>query len=125
MGGPKHPLAVGLLTVMALVAGRRTVTIRRTLRHEGWLFVRSRLIDDPATDGYRGRSRACVILDTPGGEPMVEPVGLNRVDPSFAPELWTCGLGTRHRTLVLAPPGGGHVVAVRRRSMPARTRRTE
>jgi hypothetical protein len=119
------PLAIGLiLTVMALVAGRRTAAIGRVLRHEGWLFVRSRLVDDPSTDGYRGRARPFVVLDTPGGELMVEPVGLNRVDPSFAPELWTCGLGTRNRILVLAPPGGGHVVAVRRRPMPSPSRTT-
>ncbi len=108
------PLILGvLLAAMAAVAGRHAAQIAHVLRHEGWLFVRSRLARDARTAGLRQRARTLVIVDTPGGPLTVEPLGLSRVDPGFAPEVWIAGLGAR--TLVLATPGGGHVVGVRRR----------
>jgi hypothetical protein len=108
------PLALGtMLAGMAFVAGRHARRIGRVVRNHPWRPVRSRLVYVPQTFGFRQYSRTLVVLETPGGAVTVEPVGLGRVDPTFEPEALLAGLGTA--TMVLAAPGGGHVVAVRSR----------
>jgi hypothetical protein len=108
------PLAGGLLLLaMALVAGRHAWRIGRVVRREAWQIVASRLVQVPQTFAFRQGSRTLVVLETAGGEVTVEPTGLSRVDPTFAPEACVAGLDAR--TTVLAARGGGHVIAVRRR----------
>jgi hypothetical protein len=101
-----------VLAGMALISGRHWRLIARIVRDEPWLAVRSRLTQESWSIGLRQRAKTLVILETPNGEVTVEPVGLGRVDPTFTPQAWVAGLGAR--TMVLAVPGGGHVIAVRR-----------
>jgi len=105
-----------LIGAMAVVAGRNVSRLRRAVRTEPWLFVHAQLRQFPLSQISRFGSRTFVLLDTPRGEVSVEPVGLNRVDPSFVPDAWVAGLD--QASMALAPPGGGHVVLVRRRQPP-------
>jgi hypothetical protein len=117
--GPPAVVLAGfgaISAVMAVLAARNLGRIRRAVGTEPWLFVRSGLRQVPVDEGSRWGSRTFVVLETPRGAVSVEPIGLNRVDPSFAPEAWVAGLDDA--TMALAPPGGGHVVAVRRRPVP-------
>jgi hypothetical protein len=111
--------AAALLTAMALAAGRHVRQISHLVHHEPWQVVRSQLVQVPQSFGFRQGSRTLVVLDTPSGGLTVEPIGLSRVDARFAPQAWVVGLdaGTTvdTGTIVLAAPGGGHLVAVRRR----------
>lgn len=108
------PLALGAaLAVMALVGGRRAWRIRRVVRREPWWPADSRLVELPLSSGLRAGSRTLVRLDVPSGPVLVEPAGLGRLAPTFSPEAWVAGLDGP--TTVLAAPGGGHVLAVRRR----------
>ena len=105
-------LAGGLLGAMAFVAGRHAHRIRRVLRAEPWHEVASSLEQVPQSFGLRQGSRTRVVLETMAGPVTVEPVGLNRVDPGFAPQALCAGTAGRH--VVLAAPGGGHVVLAKR-----------
>jgi hypothetical protein len=102
-----------LLAAMALVAGRHTLFVWRVVRNSPWRSVDARLVQVPQSVGMRQGSRSVLVLDTPDGPLPVEPVGLSRVDPSFEPQTWLAGFGTR--TMVVGAPGGRHVVAVRPR----------
>ena len=112
-GLPATPaLALGaLFAAMAFVAGRHVVLIRHVLRREPWRTVASSLVQVPQSIGLRQGSRTRVVLETMAGPVTVEPVGLNRVDPGFAPEVRCAGTAGPH--VVLAAPGGGHVVLAR------------
>jgi hypothetical protein len=108
------PLAAGvLLAAMALVAGKHARQIGRVVRKEQWQPVKSQLVQVPQSFGFRQGSRTLLVLETPGGAVTVEPVGLSRVDPTFSPEAWVAGLDAA--PMVLAAPGGSHLVPVRRR----------
>jgi hypothetical protein len=126
MSGRGVPLVLALagavlLAGMAIVAARHVRHIALVVRHEPWEAVRSRLVRVPLTFGLRRGSRVLVELETSSGPVTVEPIGLSRVDARFAPEAWVAGLGTK--TMVLAAPGGGHVVPVRRLTGPPPTGR--
>ena len=102
------------LGVMALLSGRRAWRIGRVVRREPWWPVESRLVQVPQALGFRQGFRTLARLDVPSGPLLVEPAGLGRLDSTCAPEAWVAGL--EGPTIVLAAPGGGHVLAVRRRS---------
>jgi hypothetical protein len=108
-------VALGLgsvLGVMAALARRRAWRIGRVVRREPWWPLGSRLVQVPQSVGVRAGSRTLVVLDAPLGSLVVEPVGLGRLDPTFAPEAWAAGLDGP--VTVLAAPAGGHVLEVRR-----------
>jgi hypothetical protein len=102
-----------LVTAAAVAAGRLALLIRRHLRSHAWQPVPTRLVQVPQSLGFRQGSKTFVVLELLEGPVTVETVGLSRVDASFAPDAWLAGRGTT--TMVLAPPGGAHVVPVRER----------
>jgi len=85
------------------------------LRRAGdpWQPVPSRLVQRAQSVGFRQGSRTLVVLSLPSGDLSVEPIGLGRVNPTFEPEAWVAGVD--RRTMALAAPGGGSVIAVHRR----------
>jgi hypothetical protein len=102
-----------LLSGMALVAGRHAWLIGRALRSGPWQPMPSRLEQQSQWLAFRQGTRTLVVLSRPEGELSVEPIGLGRVNPTFEPEAWIAGAG--RRTMALAAPGGGSVVAVHSR----------
>jgi hypothetical protein len=101
----------GLFLGMAIVAGRHAWQIRGAVRSGPWVRLPSHLVQQAQSVGYRQGSRTRVVLTTIDGPLTVDPIGLGRVNPTFEPEAWVVGLG--RRTMALAAPGGGSVVAVR------------
>ena len=114
-GLPVVPALIGgvLLGGMALVAFRHALLIHRAIRHDPWQPVPSRLVQRAQSVGFRQGSRTLVVLSLPSGDLSVEPIGLGRVNPTFEPEAWVAGVD--RRTMALAAPGGGSVIAVHRR----------
>lgn len=104
--------AAALLLVMAMVAGRHARQIGQIVRHHPWVALSTRLVQVSQVIGFRPGSRTEAVLDAPTGALVVEPIGLNRLDATFAPTSWVAGPGNQR--MVLAPPGGGHLVLVRR-----------
>jgi hypothetical protein len=105
-------LVAGLLaTAAALAAARLAHHIGRHLRAHDWHPVPTRLVQVPQSLGLRQGSKTFVVVELLEGPITVETVGLSRVDPAFAPEAWLAGRGAP--TMLLAPPGGAHVVPVR------------
>ena len=76
----------------------------------------SHLVQQVQSLGFRQGSRTLVVLTTTHGPVTVEPLGFGRVNPTFEPEAWVAGLD--RRTMALARPGGGSVIAVRARRLP-------
>jgi len=106
------PLVVGVVVLgMAVVAGRHALQIRSALRRGPWEPLPSQLVQQVQSVGYRQGSRTRVVLTAADGPLTVDPIGLGRVNPTFEPEAWVAGRG--RRTMALAAPGGGSVVAVR------------
>ena len=99
------------MLVAATIAGRRAGRIARVLAHEPWRPVPSQLQAFRQDLGFRVGSAQTVVIEGSAGTVAVEPEGLARTDPSYAPEAWIAG--PRSGALVLAAPGGGRVVAVR------------
>jgi hypothetical protein len=112
-------IGAALFASMAVVAGRHVCQISGVVRREPWQIVRTQLVQVPQSFGFRRGSRTLVVLDTPSGPLTVEPIGLARVDPAFTPEAWIAGLGidtaVGQNAMVLAAPGGAHLVPVRAR----------
>jgi hypothetical protein len=112
------PLVLGvLLAAMSVVAGRHLRQIVAILRVEPWVTVPARVVQVPQSYGFRHGSHAMLVLVAPDGEIGIEPIGLNRIGPDLEPEVWVAGLGSPR--LVVAVPGGGHVLAARPVRLPA------
>lgn len=112
-GVPFVPVAfVGaLVAIMAVVATRHALAVRRILADHPWRTVPARVERVPVAGGRRPGSKVVVELDRPAGPAVVETIGLNRIDPGIEPEAWVAGAPDGR--LVLALPGGGHLTYVR------------
>jgi hypothetical protein len=100
-----------VLVGMAVVALRHALAVRAILGGHPWRTVPARLERLPVTVGRRPGSTVVVRLDLPGGEAVVETIGLNRIDPGTEPEAWVAGPSPGR--LVLALPGGRHLTYAR------------
>jgi hypothetical protein len=113
--GPPPVLALVAGTfglVAAVVAGRHVHLLAAAVRRQPWLEVHARLVRVPASFGWRRREQVLLQVDAPDGARLLEPLGLNRFDPAFEPHSWMAADAGR-RTVVVARPGGGHLVLTR------------
>ena len=85
--------------------------MRRILASHPWTPVPARIEQVPAGGGRLPGMRIVVRLDTSAGPRTMETVGFNRVDPGSEPEAWMAG--PSEGRVVLAVPGGGHLVYLR------------
>lgn len=120
-------IGAAIFASMAVVAGRHARQISGVVRREPWQVVPTQLVQVPLSFGFRPGSRTLVVLDTPSGRLTVEPIALARVDAAFTPEAWIAGLridtAVSPGVMVLAAPGGGHLVPVRARQPRSPSRR--
>jgi hypothetical protein len=111
---------VVLLAGASFLASRHARLARRVTRSNRWVAVHARVVAVPYSAGLGQRSEQLLaIRGLDDRSILVQPVGMRRLNPDFAPLAWTAGVADRR--FVVSPPGGGRVVCVQE-IRPRRTR---
>jgi hypothetical protein len=122
---PGVPLVIGLIVLTFSWPGiRRARFLHRVLTNDPWDVHTSELIEVAragAIAGMSGRARIVIRLEGMTGPLIAAPVGLRRLNPTFAPTVWVAAFGDHQ--MVVAPPGGSPIVCVRRVEPKRRTSR--
>jgi hypothetical protein len=102
---------VVLFSAASFLASRHARLARRVTRSNRWVAVHARLVAVPYSAGWGQRSQyVLAIRGLDDRSILVQPVGLRRLTPDFAPVAWTAGVADRR--FVISPPGGGRVLCV-------------
>ena len=109
------PFVLGLIVLGFSWPGiRRAHFLNRVLSNDPWDVHRSELVEVPLSGpvvGLSGRARTLLRLQGMTGVIVAAPVGLRRLNPTFAPVTWVAAYGDRQ--MVVAPPGGSPIICVR------------
>jgi hypothetical protein len=112
---PLIPLVFGLIVLAFSWPGiRRAHFVYRVLTNDPWDVHPAEILEVPFNGpmvGFSGRARILIRLEGMTGTIVAAPVGLRRLNPTFAPSAWVAGYGDRQ--MVVAPPGGSPIVCVR------------
>jgi len=112
---PLIPFVFGLIVLAFSWPGiRRARFVNRILTNDPWDAHQSAIVEVPFAGpvvGLSGRARILLRLEGMTGVIVAAPVGLRRLNPTFAPVAWVAGYGDRQ--MVVAPPGGSPIVCVR------------
>jgi hypothetical protein len=112
---PVVPLLLGVIVLAFSWPGiRRAHLVQRVLSNDPWDAHHSELVEVPLAGpmvGLSNRARILLRLEGMTGVVVTAPVGIRRLNPTFAPVAWVAGYGDR--LMVVAPPGGSPIVCVR------------